>query len=177
MGSVRKEVYEVGSGRSSGVLRACMGRMRLVMTPEAAHGNRLCLQKKQFASSSIRMTSVKTGREREATATYSNGTYPSSRKPLSDLRTTGSYLAFSLTPSNRRLKLYFSRISYPLGVPCATTPVSEKVRETKTTILANKLRRDLGQSACNIVSPIVSLITEPYCKELPRLRVLQDHLQ
>ena len=64
MGSVRKEVYEVGSGRSSGVLRACMGRMRLVMTPEAAHGNRLCLQKKQFASSSIRMTSVKTGRER-----------------------------------------------------------------------------------------------------------------
>ena len=43
MGSVRKEVYKVGSGRSSGVTRACMGRMRLVMTPEAAHGKRLCL--------------------------------------------------------------------------------------------------------------------------------------
>ena len=81
------------SGRSSGVLCACTGRIRSVMTPEAAHVNRLCLHKKQFASYSIWMTSGKTGHERETTATYSNDTYPSSRKPLFDLRTTGSYLA------------------------------------------------------------------------------------
>lgn len=39
-----KEIYEVRSGRSRGVLRPCMASVRSVVTSEVVHGNRRCLQ-------------------------------------------------------------------------------------------------------------------------------------